>query len=53
MWTKNIRPTLYTQCLAWKITIEHSIDTADGIKLVESIKLNKFKKKIVIQAKKY
>ena len=52
IWTENTRPTLYRQWLAWQITIEYSIDPADGVEPVESMEPNRFKGKIVIQAKK-
>ena len=38
MWTQNTRPTLYGQWLAWQITVDHSIDPADGVEPVEVIK---------------
>ena len=52
MWTENARPTLYGQWLAWQITIEHSIDPADGVEPVETMEPDKFQGAIVIQAKK-
>ena len=35
IWTQNARPTLYGHWLAWQITIEHSIDPAERVELVE------------------
>lgn len=37
MWTQNSRSTLYGQWLAWKITIDHSIDPVEGVERVEKI----------------
>ncbi len=31
MWTQNARPTSYGQWLAWKFTIDHCIDPAEGV----------------------
>ncbi len=53
MWTENTRPTLYGQWLAWQITIEHSIDAADGVGPVVTMEPDKFKGRIIIQAKKH
>ena len=52
MWTENARPALYGQWLAWQISIEHSIDPADGVEPVERMEPDRFKGKIFIQAKK-
>ncbi len=38
MWTENARPTLYGQWLAWQVTIEHSVEPADGVEPVEFVK---------------
>lgn len=52
MWTENARPTLYGHWLAWQISIEHSIDPADGVEPVEAMEVDRFMGKIVIQSKK-
>ncbi len=53
MWTQNSRPTLYGQCLAWQITIDHSIDPAEGVEPVEKIESNcLFKADVIIKCKK-
>ena len=53
MWTQNARPTLYGQWLAWQITIEHSIDPADGVEPVEVIKSGTcFEGKVIVKGKK-
>ncbi len=52
MWTENARPTLYGHWLAWQISIEHSIDPADGVEPVDTMEVNRFTGKIVIQPKK-
>lgn len=49
---ENARPSLYRQSLALHITIEHSVDPADGVKPVESMEPDRFKGNIFIQAKK-
>lgn len=35
MWPENVRPTIYGHWPAWQITIEHSIDPADGEELLQ------------------
>ena len=53
MWSQNARPTLYGQWLAWQITIEHSIDPADGVEPVEVIKSGTcFEGKVIVEGKK-
>ena len=52
MWTKNARPTLYRQWLAWQISFEHAINPADRVEPVEIIEVNRFSEKIVIKPKK-
>ncbi len=53
MWTQNARPTLYGQWRAWQITIEHSIDPANGVEPVEVIKTGTcFEGKIIVENKK-
>ena len=52
MWTQNARPTLYGQWLAWQMTVDHSIDPADGVERVEIIKPStSFVGKIIIDNK--
>ena len=52
MWTQNARPTLYGQWLAWQITVDHSIDPADGVEPVEIIKPStNFVGKVIIDNK--
>ncbi len=53
MWTGNTRPTLYGQWLAWQITIEYSINPADGVEPVATMEPDEFKGRIIIQAKKH
>ena len=52
MWTENARPTLYGHWLAWQISIEHWIGPADGVEPVETIEVDRFTGKVVIQPKK-
>lgn len=53
IWTRNARPTLYGQWLAWQITIEHSVDPANGVEPVEVIKTGTcFEGKIIVENKK-
>ena len=53
MWTQNARATSYRQWLAWQITIEHSVDPANGVEPVEVIKTGTcFEGKIIIENKK-
>lgn len=35
IWTHDTRPSLYGHWLAWQITIEHSVDPAEKVELVE------------------
>lgn len=52
MWTENARPASYGQWLAWQITIEQSIDPADGLEPVETIEPGiRFKGEIIIEPK--
>lgn len=37
MWPENVRPTIYGHWPAWQITIEHSIDPADGEELLQTM----------------
>ena len=52
MWAENTRPTLYGHWLAGQISIDHSIDLADGVEPVENMEVDRFTGKIVIQPKK-
>lgn len=53
IWTQNARPTLYGQWLAWQVTVEHSIDPAEGVEPVEMMEPgNVFTGDIVIECKK-
>lgn len=53
LWTQNSRPTLYGQWLAWQLTIDHSIDPAEGVEPVEKIVFDElFKADISIKCKK-
>ena len=53
MWTQDARPTLYRQWLAWQMTIDHSIDPADGVEPVEDIEPGTcFQGEITIKCKK-
>ena len=53
LWTENSRPTLYGQWLAWQLTIDHSIDPAEGVEPVENMMSDKlFKADVIIQCKK-
>ena len=52
MWTQNARPTSYGQWLAWQMTVDHSIDPADGVEPVEIIKPGtNFPEEIIIDGK--
>ena len=52
MWTQNAQPRLYRKWLAWQLTVDHSIDPADGLEPVEIIKPStSFAGKIVIDNK--
>lgn len=52
MWTQNTRPSSYGQWLAWQLTIDHSIDPADGAEPVKIIKPDtKFVGEIIIDSK--
>ena len=51
-WTQDARPNLYGQWLAWQITINHSIDPADGVEPVEAIKPGAiFNEEVIINCK--
>ena len=51
-WPQNTRPTQYAQWLVWQITVDHTIDPEDGVKLVEIIQLDtNFSEKIFIDNK--
>lgn len=53
IWTQNVRPTLYGQWLAWQVTVEHSIDPAEGVEPVETMEPgNVFTGDIIIECKK-
>ncbi len=53
IWTKNARPTLYGQWLAWQMTLDHSFDPADGVEPVEVINPGiNFQREIIIDCKK-
>lgn len=53
MWTRNSRATLYGQWLTWQITIDYSIDPAEGVEPVEKIASNSlFKADVIIKCKK-
>lgn len=52
MWTENTRSILFGQWLAWKVTIEHSIGPADGVKPVKTLEPDRFKGQIIIHTKK-
>lgn len=52
MSTKNARPTFYGHWSAWQISIEHSLDPADGVDPVEDMEVDGFTGKIFIQPKK-
>ena len=51
-WIENIRPILYGQWLAWQLTVEHSIDPANGVEPVPVISsVSHFKNKVIIANK--
>ena len=53
MWTQDTRPTIYGHWLAWQITVQHSIDPADGAEPVEKINPEfQFQGKIVVKCRK-
>ena len=53
MWTQDTRPTTYGHWLAWQITVEHSIDPADGVEPVEKITSDfQFQGEVIIKCKK-
>lgn len=53
MWSQNARPTLYGQWLAWQMTVNHSIDPADGVEPVEIIEPStNFSGEIIIDCRK-
>ena len=53
LWTQNSRPTLYGQWLAWQITVDHSIDPADGVEPVKKMRSGKsFKADVIVRCKK-
>ncbi len=53
LWTQNLRPTLYGQWLAWQITVDHSIDPADGVEPVKKMRSGKsFKADVIVRCKK-
>ena len=52
IWTENTKPTLYGQWLAWQLTVEHSIDPANGVEPVPVISsVSHFKNKVIIANK--
>ena len=53
LWTKNARPALYGQWLAWQITLDHAISPAEGVELGELVEyIAKFERQVVIEAPK-
>ena len=50
MWTQNTKPILYGQWLAWQITLDHSIDPADGVEPVKKLGTS-FPGKIIVDCK--
>lgn len=53
VWMQNSRPTLYGQWLAWQITVDHSVDPAEGAEPVEKIASNSFfNTKVIIKNRK-
>ena len=52
LWTQSSRPKLYGQWLAWQITIDHSIDPAEGVEPVEKVSSNGVKADVIIKFKK-
>lgn len=52
MWTKNTRPTMYRQWLAWQLTTDHSINSSNGAEPVSVRNPNfYFKGKIIVEYK--
>lgn len=37
MWIQPLKPTLYEYWLAWKVTVDHSIDPIDRVEPMEKI----------------
>ena len=53
LWTENARPTLYGQWLAWQITIDHSIDPAEGVEPITILdSYNTLQPEVIIKSKK-
>ncbi len=52
LWTQNSRPALYGQWLAWQITLDHSIDPADGVEPVQKMISEELKADIIFESKK-
>lgn len=62
IWTQSARLTLYGEWLTWQVIVKHSIDPAEGVKLVEMIESGSIstgdiiiecKKEIFQEVKKY
>ena len=53
MWTQNVRTRLYGQWLAWQITIDHSIDPAEGVEPVTKLTFHSsLKPDIIVKGKR-